>query len=265
MSWVAIKWAYAQQPDCASEKSVLLALSYRASEVNDWCVWSSVKDLSKLTGLNRKTVMAAVAKLQSTGLIVDTKDRRGGTGQIPVYRIAIELTQNRDATNGDERPSGNPACVVGEDETVPFFSRKSPVFSSKESQKWDTEQVMEQVNEQRQKPMRQGRIGLKASDLNWLDQEHWKDYVEYYKSVVKRPVPPAWESKALFILEDLVADGHDQTEILDKAINSEYGLLLRPQIPNGSLVIQRTNPDRRAGEQPGVDGHPQNHSYQYFG
>lgn len=65
-----------------------------------------------------------------------------------------------------------------------------------------------------------------------VDPELWAAYVRHYHYLQEekgKPVPPAWEAKALRILADLVTQGSDQEDLLMKAINSDAGLLLPTQ------------------------------------
>lgn len=49
--------------------------------------YPSVKTLSKVTELNRKTVMQALVSLRESGLIQDTGERIGHTKSVPVYHV----------------------------------------------------------------------------------------------------------------------------------------------------------------------------------
>jgi len=98
--------------------------------------------LADATGQDRKTVLANLAKLREWGLIVDTGERKGTTGQIVVYRLVCgpdlftEQSQNRDSPeNGTLKNSAE----IGTVERVPKTAAKSTVFGAKESQKRDTE------------------------------------------------------------------------------------------------------------------------------
>lgn len=86
----------------------------------------------------------------------------------------------------------------------------------------------------------------------WLDQDLWASYVRSYhdlQNMKGKTVPDAWEAKALRILSDLVAQGEDPTEVLQRAINSDFGLLLSTRNPNIS------NP-ANSGHHHGHTGHP---------
>jgi hypothetical protein len=130
MSWETQSWAAKQRPGSASAKLVLLGLASCADA--NHCAFPSIQWLCDFSDLNRKTVIAALQRLEDGmfPLIADTGERRGRTGQVKVYRLAA-------AAAG---ASSDPAS-----ETVPkpeqFQKRNSSVSGSKQSQNRDTEPV----------------------------------------------------------------------------------------------------------------------------
>lgn len=106
MSFDAIRWALDQQVDKASAKFVLVAMADCVP--NDAPVWecfASYRYLAARTGLDAKTVEAAVTRLKNEGFIVDTGQRRGETGKVVVYRLndpkSGVVTQGPHEANGD--------------------------------------------------------------------------------------------------------------------------------------------------------------------
>ncbi len=130
MSWETQSWAAKQRPGSASAKLVLLGLASCADA--NHCAFPSIQWLCDFSDLNRKTVIAALQRLEDGmfPLIEDTGDRRGRTGQVKVYRLAA-------AAAG---ASSDPAS-----ETVPkaeqFQKRNSSGSGLKQSQNRDTEPV----------------------------------------------------------------------------------------------------------------------------
>lgn len=130
MSWETQSWAAKQRPGSASAKLVLLGLASCADA--NHCAFPSIQWLCDFSDLNRKTVIAALQRLEDGmfPLIADTGERRGRTGQVKVYRLAA-------ASAG---ASSDPAS-----ETVPkpeqFQKRNSSGSGSKQSQNRDTEPV----------------------------------------------------------------------------------------------------------------------------
>lgn len=133
MSWEAQAWAARQKCGSSSAKLVLLGLASCAGA--DHCAYPSVAWLCEFGDLNRKTVIAALQRLEEGmfPLIVDTGERKGRTKQIKVYRLASAEVEN--------------AHVDRETETVPKAEqsqkRNSSDLTRKQSQKRDTEPFKE--------------------------------------------------------------------------------------------------------------------------
>jgi hypothetical protein len=197
MSFKDVEWAYGIKTGSATTKSVLVAMAGAVGkDSKDSCVWPSVAHLCQQTELNRKTVMSAQAKLEAMGLIEKTGSFVGKTKQIPVYRVNCKQSQNRDSS---------------ETGTVPVFPANSPVFSAKQSQKRDTESVMESVKESVK------HIGLRPSLPGWVPVDLWKMYRDNCDDIGK-PRTPHGEQMALNKLAELREAGYDPTEVIEQAI-----------------------------------------------
>ncbi|MFT3966834.1 MAG: helix-turn-helix domain-containing protein, partial [Sphingobium sp.] len=88
MSWETQSWAAKQRPGSATAKLVLLGLA-SCSDANH-CAHPSVDWLCDFGDLNRKTVIAAISRLEADRVIEDTGRRVGRTGQVKVYRLAAD-------------------------------------------------------------------------------------------------------------------------------------------------------------------------------
>lgn len=119
MSWPALGWASKQRPGRVADKMVLIALADRHNEEADMA-YPSIAWLAEFSCLDRKTVVAALDRLERAGLIADSGIRYGKTKQVKGYRLAL---------NSPEK---------GDPKTEPLEGN-SPVFSGKESQKRDTD------------------------------------------------------------------------------------------------------------------------------
>lgn len=84
MSSEAIAWAFKQEVKSSSVKFTLVALcecaNYKTGRITP-----SIAHITEITGQNRKTIISNIAELERVGLIVDTGERCGRTGQIKVY------------------------------------------------------------------------------------------------------------------------------------------------------------------------------------
>jgi len=130
MSISAINWAFKQAGIKSADKFLLVCLANFANE--DGEAYPSIARISEYTCQNRKTIIAASKRLVQANLMCDTGRRVGKTGQIIVYRLWLdELVERSQIRNSPKNG------------TVPFLPAKSPVFTSKESQKRDTEPLEE--------------------------------------------------------------------------------------------------------------------------
>ncbi len=122
MSIAAINIALEAPITRSSQKFVFVSLANRANDKG--ICFPSIRRISLDTALNRKTVIASIKRLIEFGYIFDTGERSGSTRQVIVYGIAGIAKQS---------PKRNSST----------FSANSTVFSTKESQKRDTEPTTE--------------------------------------------------------------------------------------------------------------------------
>lgn len=132
MSWDTQSWAGKVKPGSASEKLVLLGLA-QCSDANH-CAHPSVEWICNFSDLDRKTVIGAIARLQEKDFIQDTGRRVGRTGKVKVYRLGAGRAADPETNNTE---SGTVP------KTEQFQKRNSSAFSAKQSQKRDSEPVLE--------------------------------------------------------------------------------------------------------------------------
>jgi pyocin large subunit-like protein len=127
----ATAWAWKQRVP-SSAKFVLVAM---ADQVTTDIAFMSSRWLCDATGQDRKTVLANLGRLVQWGLIEDTGERRGRTGQIPVYRLRMDagLFDNAPFVKSTKSGTGT------KNGTVPDLDGNSTVFPAKQSQKRDTD------------------------------------------------------------------------------------------------------------------------------
>jgi hypothetical protein len=133
VSFQALGWAVDQKPKRPADKLLLLGLADRHN-TETGLAFPSVAWLTDFSGLDRKTVIAGLARLQDEGLLLDTGKRVGKTGQIVCY--ALPYQRKPADTQGH---SGTPT------ETKGSQKRNGSTFSVKESQKRDTEPIREPI------------------------------------------------------------------------------------------------------------------------
>ncbi len=125
MSYEAIRWALRLPIEKSSAKLVLVAMADCVnSEAGDMLCWPSYKHLTDITGQDAKTVEAGLRRLREAGHITDTRQRRGTTGQVVVYRL------NTPEFGAVETDGKTPVFPV----KTPVFPVKTPVFPTKDPQ-----------------------------------------------------------------------------------------------------------------------------------
>lgn len=114
MSLDATRWAWQQQGLRPLQKLILLSLADRAGP--DDSVWPSYVQIAADTGADRKTICAAIKALKVAGILVDTGERRGKTGQVQVLRLVgvVHRYEERSQKRNDSQNG-----------TVPFFPSNS--------------------------------------------------------------------------------------------------------------------------------------------
>lgn len=85
MSIQAVSWVLSQDIRPSHTKFVLLAIADNAD--HNGFAYPSVETLSNKCSQDRKTVIDSLNELESLGLLRDTGERKGATGQVKVYRI----------------------------------------------------------------------------------------------------------------------------------------------------------------------------------
>lgn len=244
MSFDAIRWALGQPVDKSPAKFVLVAM---ASCVNgegaDMQCWPSVQHLADTTGQDRKTVIDGLRRLREAGFVVDTGERKGATGQVPVYCLktpgngtvspsvvpvpeaATQPVQTTDngAGNGTGTESG----------TVPKTDAKSTGFPYEQS-RFSLETVPETghgtSNESVKNQEGTRKKGFDASliDLpDWLDRKDWGRWCADRKTR-KKPITEDAARLQLRKLDGYRAEGHQPVDVIDNAIANSYAGLFPP-------------------------------------
>jgi hypothetical protein len=198
---LALIWAGRQSLDRPLHKLVLLAIADHADKQTAEC-YPSVAALCEWTGCDRKTIIAATAALEAARLLIDTGSRRGKTGQVKVYRLAIETVPETASLT----------------ETVPKTAPlKSTVFPTKQSQKRDTEPPKEPSPTESSTPTeRRERNPKSFVPPDWVPMEPWNGWIEMRRSIGKRPTLRALQL-AVENLQHLADAGHPPGKVLDQS------------------------------------------------
>lgn len=243
MSFDAIKWALGQPVEKSSAKFLLVAMANCVNgDAADMLCWASVKALSDLTSQDRKTVMDGLQRLRADGFIKDTGERKGGTGQIPVYLLkSPEIGTVKQAR--EPQPATPPVAANSpengtgpENGTVPFFPPNSTVFPSKES-RFSLETVPKTGHGTTKEPVRNQEgtkkrgVGFDASLIDlpeWMDREDWERWCKDRRTRGK----PITEDAAQLQVKNLAKyrkEGFTATEVIEHSISSGYQGLYPPK------------------------------------
>ncbi|WP_454710970.1 helix-turn-helix domain-containing protein [Cupriavidus nantongensis] len=212
MSVEAIAWALKQKVGRSATKHVLTLMANCAAEPALRC-YTSVSYLVEATELDRKTVIAAIQKLEEMGLISDAGERTGRTGQIVVYQLNV----NAVIPEGGEKRNGS------KNGTVPKTAAKGTKNGGKESQK-RTERVPKTGHgtegteeEQKGTKARAGRASLCVEIPDWLPGDAWDHWLEHRKAM-KAPFTQRAAELSIRVLGRLRSEGHDPVAVIDESI-----------------------------------------------
>jgi len=110
MSVEATKWARLAMVEKSSSKLILLNLAMLVRyDAEEWTVFASIEYLSKVTHLNRKTVIEALSRLREQGVIQDTGRRAGENRSCIVYRLCPNAVPLVNLTSASGVNAGNVA------------------------------------------------------------------------------------------------------------------------------------------------------------
>jgi DNA-binding transcriptional ArsR family regulator len=193
-----MQWAFNQDIKPSSVKFVLVSLGDNAQ--TDGLAWPSIAALAQKTGQDRKTVMHALDRLEKTGYLTDTGERKGNTCQIKIYRF--NFSRVKDAENGTVNDNSNHQEDETNDtengtlteskeyrnslETVPNFPTKSTVFPHKSTEN-GTRNPKEPSNEPSGKPHKRAKAApddfdpMAALLAEGVDEETAGDFLRHRK------------------------------------------------------------------------------------
>jgi len=125
MNWRAVAWAYAQEDLGMAAKAVLISYAMHADAKG--YSWPGVDHIAFTWRLHRGTVRRGIGVLISLGRLFTTKQRRGATGQVKVFRLP-KITyesggkRTRFKNDGSGHKADTKRCISGAPRT-PFSIR----------------------------------------------------------------------------------------------------------------------------------------------
>ena len=130
MSVRAIDWVFRQTGIRASDKFVLAALADNAND--DGRAWPATITTARKTGQDRKTVVAALDRLERAGWIKDTGERAGRTKQIKIYRLRWANERKESSQIRDSLP--NEGSQIRDGEGSQISGKAYQIWGTKGSQ-----------------------------------------------------------------------------------------------------------------------------------
>lgn len=204
MSFDALAWAAKCKPGSMADKMVLLALAESAGRESG-LAFPSVAAICEFGNMDRKTVLASLARLHDAGFIRDTGKRMGRTSQVKVFELAL----GKSPENGTVKESRKRDTIP---KTGPFekpvkkqaSARKGPKNGTvKGSQKRDTEPVY---------PTDIDNIRARVPKPDGVDDQTWRDFLKHRKKIGGDLTPTAMKGfvreaeKAGWSLEDALTE-----------------------------------------------------------
>lgn len=262
MSYEAVRWAMSQPVVKSSAKFVLVAMAdcVNGQGAKMTC-WPTVAHLSTITALDRKTVIDGLHRLRDWGWIRDTGERRGATGQVPVYElktpesgtIKSEPKEQPEPPKSPEFPTIN-STENGTDTkngTVPFSDGNSPVFPHEQS-RFSLETVpktghgtRKEQGRNKEGTRKRGGFDAAAIDLpDWMDAEAWQRWVRDRKARGKSITEDAARLQVKS-LDSFRANGFTPAEVIDNAIANGWQGLYQPK--RQSAPVARGVSSRHSG------------------
>lgn len=247
MSYDAMRWALSQPVEKSSTKFLLVAMANCVNgEAADMQCWPSVQHLADTTGQDRKTVMDGLRRLRDSGFIEDTLERKGITGQVPVYLLKSPKT----GTVKTEPPTGSGAIQatsnsteIGtgtESGTVPKTDTNGTAFPYQQSQislvtvpKTGHGTKKEPVkNQEGTKKRGVGKFDASLIALpEWMDADAWQRWCKDRKTRGKTIT----EDAATLQIQNLGkyrSDGFTPAQVIEHSIASSYTGLYPPSRAN---------------------------------
>lgn len=217
MSLAAMTWAIAQKIPRPTHKLVLIILANRVNAAALAPVsFPSVASICADTSLDRKTVMAALAELQTQGVIEDTGTRYGATRQVTCFRLRIA------GYAPDNSPKNGTLSGEKMIDNSPVFPQPPPNLACEESRKRDTESVTNQDQEQPKRKRGAARAHFAPPALpNWLPLPAWNAWLEV--RTIKRAFLTEYAMRlSLGTLLKLAREGHDPQAVLDQSTANNW-------------------------------------------
>jgi len=220
MSIDATRWAWSQRSVSATQKLILLSLADRAGEDHE--CRPSIQRLEMDTGLNRKTIMANIAKLAAVGL-VEIIHRRDGAGR------KITNTYRLIGVSGREQPVDN--LCISDDPSPKTGTRAKSQNGDMGGASENGDKSLNENEKEGSKPS--PKIGTRPKsqnrDINLLDiyrergvrEDLWDAFMRERMS--KGCTNSPYQIKLLYgIIDRAIEAGHDVNEMIEQSVVNSW-------------------------------------------
>lgn len=215
----ALCWPLHMRP---TQKAVLIALADHANDLGQ--CWPSIPTLCERTCFSRRAVIAAIAGLESSGVL--TADR--SKGRHTTYCVTPQSFAQRghlphgciSNTGASEARTSAPPALN------PCTSRTGPVQQMHPNRK--------EPSKNRKSNRQEARDRFALPD--WLPEETWRDWVDYRRAG-KSPMTARAIELSIADLEHLRTQGYDPVQVIHNAIKRGWrGLYAPPQLASVAIA-----------------------------
>lgn len=288
----ATRWAW-QQKVRGTDKLVLLSLADRADE--HFLAFPSAQRLTKDTGLNGKTVFAALQRLAEKGLIEDTGEKVGDTGRVKIYRLMgcsarevntpknggiknakklaaiaktaaeTESTQKRnDSKNGMIPNLDSNTPENGSRNTPKNGSQNLSVLTNNNSGVLNSQSLVIPPETPEIQPATETPPGFEQFEIpEWLDADLWAGWEAYRNNRIAKPWDDVAKARSIGELFKANQQGQNLREVIANAMRRHWEFpyplksCIGGDIPIAQIVDLYNAICAKAGMLPCNDVHPE--------
>jgi hypothetical protein len=230
MSFDAMQWAFKQVIKPSSVKFVLVSLADFASD--DGHAWPSIAKLVEKTCQDRKTIIAAIDKLEVQGFLIDSGERIGSTKQIKKYRFNFDCSNNTESGTvpQNEQSRNSPETVPGIPEKGTVIPSKSADFPPKSAENGtrNLQELSITPNEPTRNPQAIRDPVAAMSLPEWLPQDVWKNWIDHRISI-KSAMSEQAAKLTIAALANMRNAGNDPVQIINHSIMLGWRGLFEPR------------------------------------
>ncbi|MCP1440806.1 hypothetical protein J3D56_004242 [Erwinia persicina] len=198
-------------------KLVLIKLADNANDKGE--CWPSYQHIADQCEISKRSVMRHIDDLCEFGFL--RKEYRPGPkgNSSNIYHLSLDGDRESPRVVTESHPPGDRESPPPSDTVSP---RTSHSF----------EPVKEPITPKSPKGESKGFNPLEVTIPEWLNEQAWREWVQY-RSQSKKPIKTALTvSKAFNLLKECFDEGHDPAEVINTSIANGYQGLFKPKFQN---------------------------------